>query len=379
VVGSDVAGRFLTLRTLQLGSLGKGAPVYFRHLPAGQVVSYELNEAGDSMTVKIFVKAPYDKFVTEDTRFWHASGIDVSLSADGLHVQTESLMSILAGGIAFETPDSNSAPPPAGADKVFTLYADRTDAFRPPEKDPQNYLLVFRQSVRGLTVGAPVELGGVTIGAVTDINPAFNFQTLDFSVPVTIRIDPVRFGVKFLDMPAGEDAATRRKRVMNTLVSRGLRAQLKTGSLISGSLFVSVDFMPDAPSVSLDWSQKIVQLPTAPGQIDALEAKIGDIVKNLDQMQFKEISDDLRKAIGDLDTTLVSAHGTLTNTDKLLGNADQLMGSADKLIEPNSVLDTELNSMLLQGGDAARAVRVLADYLERHPEALVRGKTGDSK
>ena len=182
-------------------------------------------------------------------------------------------MSILAGGIAFETPQSDSPPAPAGADKVFTLYADRTDAFRPPENDPQNYLLVFRQSVRGLAVGAPVELGGVTIGEVTDINPAFNFQTLDFSVPVTIRIDPVRFGVKFLDMPAGEDAVTRQRRVMNTLVSRGLRAQLKTGSLISGSLFVAIDFFPEAPAVSLDWSQKIKQLPTTAGPIDAIEGE----------------------------------------------------------------------------------------------------------
>ena len=92
------------------------------------------------------------------------------------------------------------------------------------------------------------------------------------------------------------------------------------------------------------------------------KGKVEDIVKRLDEMQFKEISADLRKTIGDLDTTLVSAHGTLTNTDKFLGNADQLMGSANKLIEPNSVLDTELDNMLLQGGDAARAVRVLADY-----------------
>jgi paraquat-inducible protein B len=375
----DISGRFFTLRTPELGSLGNGAPIYFRHLPAGQVVSYQLDEAGDSMTVKIFVQAPYDKFVAADTRFWQASGIDLSLSADGLHVQTESLMTILAGGVAFETPASDSTQPPAAADTVFTLYADRTDAFRPPEKDPQKYLLVFRQSVRGLAVGAPVELGGVTIGEVTDINPEFNMQTSDFSVPVTIRIDPVRFGVKFLDMPAGEDPVTRRKRVINTLVARGLRAQLKTGSMLSGSLFVAVDFFPDAPPVSLDWSQGIVQLPTTAGQIDALEGKIEDIVKQLDEMQFKQISADLRKAIGDLDTTLVSAHGTLTNTDQLMGSANQLVGSANKLIEPNSVLDTELDTMLLQGGDAARALRVLLDYLERHPEALVRGKTGDSK
>jgi len=159
---------------------------------------------------------------------------------------------------------------------------------------------------------------------------------------------------------------------MDILVSHGLRAQLKTGSFVSGSLYVAVDLFPDAPPASLDWSQTPVQLPTMPGQVEAIETSLANVMKKLDQMQFKEISDDLRKTIGDLDTTLVSAHGTLTNTDRLLGSANQL-------IEPNSVLDAELNNMLLEGGGAARSLRVLADYLERHPEALIRGKTGEAK
>jgi paraquat-inducible protein B len=340
MVAGDTPGRFFMLKTPELGSLDRGTPIYFRQLQAGQVVSYELDKNGLGMNVRIFVQAPYDQYVNANTRFWQASGINVSLSATGLRVQTESLMSILAGGIAFETPATDSPLSPAGADFVFTLFRDRDGAFRPPASDPQTYLLVFKQSsVRGLAPGAPVEIGGVTIGEVTEVRPQFDMQTLEFSVPVTVSVDPQRFGVRFLNLPGNEDAVTRHKRVMDILVSHGLRAQLKTGSLISGSLYVAVDFVPDAPPASLDWSQDPVQLPTVPGKVEAIESSVADLLKNLNQ--------------------------TVTN--------------ANKLIEPNSVLDTELINLLNEGGDAARSVRVLADYLERHPEALIRGKTGEAK
>src|SRR5271154_4227875 len=150
---SNAPGRFFMLKTTELGSLGEGTPIFFRQLQAGQVVSYELDPGGQFLNVRIFVQAPYDQYVNPDTRFWQASGVDMTLSANGLHVQTESVMSILAGGIAFETPATDSPLPPADADTTFTLFDDRTDAFRPPPHNPQTYLLVFKQSVRGLTVG----------------------------------------------------------------------------------------------------------------------------------------------------------------------------------------------------------------------------------
>jgi paraquat-inducible protein B len=349
----DIPGRIFMLKTRELGSLGEGTPIFYRQLQAGQVVSYELDKSGGFLNVKIFVQSPYDQYVTPDTRFWNASGVNVSLTAAGLHVQTESVMSILAGGIAFETPATDSPLPPAEAGTAYDLFNDRADAFKPPANDPHNYLLVFKQSVRGLTVGAPVELGGITIGEVTKISPQFDAKTMEFTVPITVCVDPERYGVKFIDTPPGEDAMATHKKVMDTLVSRGLRAQLKTGNLISGSLFVAVSFFPDEPSATIDWSQNPVQLPTKSGQIDAVEDSVADLLKNLNK-------------------TVVSARGTLTN-------ANTLLNSANQLIEPNSMLDTELNNMLLQGGDAARSLRVLMDYLERHPEAFIRGKTGEAK
>jgi len=372
VVTFDVPGRFFVVKTPDLGSLDVGTPLFFRRLQVGQVTSYELDKDGSSLNVKVFVNAPYDQYVNPNTRFWNASGIDVSLTANGLSVQTQSVLSVLIGGIAFETPATDPVLPAAEADTVFTLYSNRADAFKLPARAPQTYMLLFKQSVRGLAVGAPVEFRGIQVGEVAEVSAQVDAKTFEFSAPVTIHLDAQRLGVRIRDLAPGIDLDTVRRQLMDSLVAHGVRAQLKTGSLLTGSLFVEFDFFPEAPPATVDWSQKPVQLPTIPGQLEGIEANVASIIKKVDQMPLKAIGDDLQKSIAELDRTLVSARSTLDSGRGTLDNAN-------KLVEPNSVLGAELGNTLQEVSRAARSVRVLADYLERHPEALIRGKTGEAK
>ena len=361
VVAEGVAGHFYVLKTTDLGSVDFGAPIYYRRLKAGEVASYELDKDGRTLTVKIFVNAPYDQFVTPETRFWQASGIDVSLSATGVSLKTQSVLSMLVGGLAFETPESGQALPPAEPNTVFTLYSNRAEAYRPPPTYPTSYRLVFNQSIRGLKVGAPVEFRGIQIGEVTDVEAEIDLKTFEFSVVVTISVDPQRLGVKVRGQGAAvadRDAAHRK--LIDALVSRGLRAQLQTGSLITGALFVELDFFPDAPPFTVDWSQSPIRLATIPGQFEGIEANVASLVKKLEKMPYQEIGEDLRKTIAGLDQTLASTRRTIDH--------------ADKLIEPNSELHQELSSTLEEVRRTSRELRVLTDYLERHPEALIHGK-----
>jgi paraquat-inducible protein B len=271
----------------------------------------------------------------------------------------------VAGGIAFATPATGPDLPPAEPNTVFTLYPDRTEAFKLPARDPQTYLLVFTQAVRGLAVGAPVEFHGIPIGEVVEVRAQFDARTYEFSAPVIIRVDPESLGVEMLGMDASEDSTAVHHRVMDALIAHGARAQLRTGSLVTGALYVALDYMPDASAATVDWSKTPPQLPTVPSQFEAVEASLVNVVKKLEQVPFQEIGQDLRKTIADLDRTIVSVGRTVDN--------------ADKLIEPNSPLSAELSNTLGEMTRAAQALRVLADYLERHPEALIRGKTGESK
>ena len=202
VITGDIPGRFFILKTPDLGSLDTGTPIYFRRLQVGQVASYELDKDGRNLTVRVFVQTPYDQYVNSDTRFWHASGIDLSLSATGLTVQTQSVLSILIGGIAFETSASDPIAPPAEENAVFTLYSNRSEAFNPPPRNPQTYQLIFKDSVRGLAPGAPVEFRGIPIGQVTDVRAQIDVKTFEFLVPVTIQLDPTRLGVKIVGAPS---------------------------------------------------------------------------------------------------------------------------------------------------------------------------------
>lgn len=365
VVSGDVPGRFFDLKTPTLGSLDRGTPIYFRRLQVGEVASYVLDDDGEALSIKAFVNAPYDQYVNGNTRFWHASGIDLSLTASGLSVQTQSLLSILIGGIAFETPAADPVLPPADENTRFTLFTDRSEAFKLPPRDPQHFLLVFDQSMRGLEPGAPVEFRGIPVGEVVSMTAHIDARTFEFSAPVVIDLDALRLGVQLDDLPPGADLAVLRRKLLDNLIARGVRAQMRSGNLLTGAQYVSFDFFPDAPPATIDWSATPVRLPTIPGDLEAIEAKVTGIIKKLDQVPFKEIGQDLRKTIAELDRTLVSARKTID--------------SADGLIQPGSVLGAELGSTLDEVKRAARGLRVLADYLERHPEALIRGKTGDSK
>jgi paraquat-inducible protein B len=365
VVSGDTPGRFFNLKTSTLGSLDYDTPVYFRRLKVGEVASYSLDDGGEGLSVKVFVNAPYDRYVTPSTRFWHASGVDVSVTASGLTVQTQSLLSILIGGIAFETPAADPLPSPAEADATFPLFANREEAFELPARDPQTYLLVFDQSIRGLAPGAPVEFRGIPIGEVAAVAAQIDAKTFEFSAPVTIRLDAERLGVKVVDLAPGADLASLRRPFIDSLVSHGVRAQLRSGSLLTGAMYVAFDFFPDAPAATVDWSREPPELPTVPGELQAIEATLVAIVDKLDRMPLAEIGADLRKTISELDRTLASAR--------------RAVDSADDLIRPDSVLRAELSSTLQEVSRAARGLRVLADYLERHPEALIRGKTGGAE
>jgi paraquat-inducible protein B len=372
VITGETPGRFFVLKTSDLGSLDTGTPIYFRRLQVGQVASYALDPDGKNLTVKVFVQTPYDQYVNPNTRFWHASGIDVSLSASGLTVQTQSVLSILIGGIAFETAATALVLPPSDENAVFTLYSNRTEAFNPPPQHPQTYQLIFKDSVRGLSPGAPVEFRGINIGEVSDISAQIDLKTFEFSAPVTISLDPRRLGVKILDLGPGVNLETMRRKLIDALVAHGVRAQLKTGNLLTGSAYVALDFFPGAPPVTVDWSQTPVQLPTTSGQLEATEATVENIIKKLDKVPFQEIGEDLQKAIAQLNTTLVSAQGTLASARGTLDNTSLLT-------QPNSSQLQQIGSTLQEVSRAARSLRVLADYLERHPDALLRGKPGEAK
>jgi paraquat-inducible protein B len=394
------SGHRFTLQASRLGSLGIGAPVYYRSLEAGQVIGYKLAPGGKSIDVNIFVKSPYDKYVNTETRFWNASGLDVSVGASGVNVRTESLVALIAGGVAFDDPPFTSGREQATASTVFTLFADETSAMQQPEAIAQRYVLYFNESLRGLSVGAPVTIVGLPGGEVTDIGLDFDPKTKKIRGRVEIVSYPERIFAQMRNQQtaAGKAMASsvqKRHALVQLMIERfGMRAQLQSGNLLTGQLFVAFDFFPNAKKMKIDWNQEVPELPVVPGTLPNLEQKVGSILTKLDNMQWEEIGSDTRQAIASFNQAMKDADKALVRFDSDLTpeiksaiaefrratvSADRMIRNTDAtLVSPDAPGQQELRNAMQEIARAARSLRVLTDYLERHPEALIRGKTEEN-
>ena len=368
-------GRELQLHAARVGSLSIGSPVYFRQFQVGRVIDENLLPDG-STRVTAFVEAPYDGFVKPVTRFWNASGIDVKLGADGLKVQTESLAAVLAGGLAFDDGPTEVVSA-AAMPNDFTLYKNETEAMAPPDGEPHYVRMRFAQALRGLEAGAPVEFVGVNIGSVIAVDLGYEPRDKSFPVIVTAKLYPRRMGdaYEILTAQGKTESEETLATFVGTLVQRGLRAQPRSASLLTGKLYVALDFLPASPRVNFDASDRPVELPTVNGSFQELEANIGRLVKKVNDLPLEQIAADLHTDLTDLHETLSELHGrVLPGAVDTLSALRGTLDSANRTLDVESPLQRGLTETLLEARSTLQAVRELADYIDRHPDALLRGR-----
>jgi paraquat-inducible protein B len=382
-VTHDRPGKRFTVRATDLGSLDVGSPVYYRRISVGQVIGYQLDSTGHFVNIQIFVDAPNDKFVTTDTHFWNASGVDFTLNADGLKVRTQSLLSMAVGGIAFGQRDDDKTVSPAKADAVFTLYGNQTESEATPDGEPFAVTMRFDQSIRGLPVGAPIDFNGIVLGQVDTITMDFDTETKRFFSVVHANLYPQRLGAvyervrKFSAQEDEKDPRHPGSRLLSSMISHGLRAQLRSSNLLTGQLYVALDVFPNAKRVDFQMSTP-AEIPTLPGNLDQLQQQISSIATKLDKIPFDKIGEDLQR--------------TLANTSRLMGRLDKqvapqaeaLLKQANKsladlgnLLAPDAALPVNAQRAMDELSRAARSLRALADYLQANPEALLRGRGPD--
>ena len=375
IVTTDLPGRHFMLSAERLGSLDIGKPVYFRQIRVGQVVAYELEKDGHAVDIKIFIHAPHHERVHKNTRFWNAGGLDVSVDATGIQVNTESFVTLMIGGIAFENPQDSEPGPVAQEGEVFRLYDRQEDIYKKTYVKKTRFLLHFKGSVGGLSVGAPVKFKGIRIGEVVDINLEFDYDAMAFRIPVVIEIEPERITWTGRETIAREHGT-------EILVEKGLRAQLKQGNLLTGQLYIDVDMYPDASPRKIVYSGNYPELPTIPTPIEEITRGITKIVDRLEKVPLEQIGNDLRQTLAHLNNSTEQLVKLLKNLDEtvapaataVLQRSQTTVMKVDRLLSAESPTGHELKRALTELADAARNISVLADYLGRHPESLVFGK-----
>jgi paraquat-inducible protein B len=389
VLTNDESGKQFTLNASSLGSLEVGSPIFLRRVRVGQVLAADLAPDGRSLTLRIFVRAPYDQLVTANSRFWHASGLDVSVDAGGVRLRTESLLAVVVGGISFETPpDTLPGPPspPAAEGASFTLFDTQATAMKRAEWQTLDYTATFVDSVRGLSVGSPVEFKGFVVGEVAAVDIVFDEKISRFVFPVKLRIyrDLAATAAPRAAATAAAAASSPRFPLEQLLsaraVERGLRAQLRSSSLLTGQRYVAIDFFPELRGEKVAVGPN--QLPTARDSFGELEASVSRIVKRLESVPFDQVAADLQRTLASLDRAVNTTDQTLKRFDaELIPSVKQVLDDARKAIADARVLAAQTEPVPAQAsaalrdlGRAADALRDLAETIERQPESLLRGR-----
>lgn len=405
ILSASLPGRTFLLKGQRLGSISLGSPVFFRDLDVGEVLGWKTSDMARSVTIRAFVRAPYDKYIHTETRFWNASGISVKLGSNGIQLQLESLRALLLGGVAFDTPAAFPSPL-AKADQVFPLYTDRDAADAASYQRKISFVSYFTGSVRGLGPGSEVTVHGLVVGDVTGVRLTYDPVKDIVLAPVRYEVEPERVlgvGKKAFDNPAEGVAA---------LLQHGLRASLQSDSLITGQQVVALDFATNAAPAKLKMEGSDFVMPViAGGGVASLEASAADLLQKVNEIPFEKIGDELggiltatdnvvngaqaRQAVTNLAVTLDQAKALVSSLNsgadpalrhlpriasslqRTLSGTDKLIGSLNNGYGDNTLFNQSLDRLLIQLNSAVSSIRALADLLARHPEALIKGRGGE--
>jgi paraquat-inducible protein B len=393
-VRSDEPGRVFRLRSDRLGSIGVGAPVYHRDVRVGEVLSYESGVAQGPVSIRVFVRAPFESLIRDSTNFWNTSGLSLDMGPSGLHLEFRSLQSALSGGIAFETPAAAASDKPSAETKVFELYGSEAAAEAEFfERVP--CVTYLETSLSGLAVGAAVQLRGVQMGIVTGERLVFD-DAGHLVARVTFDMQPTR---------ALEDRSRNARDLTTFILSQGLHVEVSSTNFVTGQKVLALEYAGDKTELRTEDGALVV-----PGQggggLNDMTSSLGSIAAKLNQIPFGEIGKNLdrtlrsvneivsgpklQSALSELSLALQEVRRLAQDANAGMGPvlarmpqlADQMQQAAQNLNSAlgesgygqSSTFQHNLAELVTQARDAARSIRLFVDYIERHPEALIRGR-----
>lgn len=378
-----IPGRRLTLVSDEARSLIVGSPVYYRGFEVGRVESRDLDMEGRRIQYEVFIEEKFQNLVTRNTRFWNTSGIDISAGVDGFKIRTPSFQAMVAGGVAFVVPDGLPAGEPVVDGATFDLHRDAESAASSTFNPTLELLLLFDHSVRGLSKSAPVEYRGITIGRVRNISFDYVPELDNQMVPVLVEIDPNLLRASRKDNSPEENATQLAEAVHN-----GLRASLKTGSLLTGAMYVDLDYYPDEIAAELSYRGDFPVVPTISSGFAQLEVKLSSILDKIDKLplddavkQFALTAEESRAVLDELALAAKAARETMENPEfkQLPADFKKTIVELERSIVslgPDGAVQGDLLRALDEFRSAMRSMESLTDTIKEKPNSIFFGKDG---
>jgi paraquat-inducible protein B len=379
---ADAPGMRLTLHSEQAGSLGEGDVIVYRGFKVGRIEGVTFDSEKQLVIYDAFIDAPYDQLVTTNTRFWNASGVSISASASGVEVTTGSMETILLGGVAF----ANLPGLPAGKKVASGATFKLSPSFNEVQEDPYRfriyYVAQFDQSLRGLKPGAPVEYRGMQIGRVERILMkelvAQRQAGKGEPIPVLLYLEPARLGLE-----DSEESVEGVRQSIALGVANGMRASLETGNLITGALYINVDWYADQPAAAISEFEGFPVIPTIPSGLGRLEQQVASLLEKLNALPLEPMLTKATGTMGTMDGTLASLTATLESlkvileedsTRALPDELSQILAELRQTLEsfsPDSAVGESLGSSVFELNQALRNLEELTRSLSAKPNSLL--------
>jgi len=376
-----VPGVHFILMADQAGGLGPGTSIIYKGIEVGKLETRVFHPESGQVEFAAFMQGDYARLVNQQTRFYNSGGLDLKIGAEGVQLRVGSLESLLTSSVTFTDPPPEEllGAQPMRDGHTFTLYSSLSDAKKVEFNPTVPYLLLFSASVRGLSPDAPVEFRGIRVGSVVAASFKYLPSDPEHRVPVLIKIDPA----VFTDLPAGDAEATHS--FLAQSVANGLRASLKTGSLLTGQLFVELDFQKDAPPATIVSIGDYKVLPTVPAAgLDELQAKAGALLDKFNALPVEKIGENANAALAAMKETAVNLNkltGPDSALDKTLKNAEKITGelSGNKdlaatlrnLHETSSTLNTAIFGLSAQFKQVGENLSEATDTVKRQPWRMI--------
>lgn len=344
----DAKGIRVILDSKKAGQLTAGDPVLFRGYRVGSVETSTFDPQKRSISYQLFISAPNDRLVTSNVRFWKDSGVAVDLTSAGMRVEMGSLTTLFSGGVSFDVPEGLDLGQPVTEKSEFRLYDDQKSIQDSLYTEHLDYLMFFKDSVRGLQPGAPVEFRGIRLGTVGQV--PFDVKGLrqalnnDYRIPVLIRIEPERLANQLGEHP---DLGKH----LEELMKRGLRGSLKTGNLVTGALYVDMDFYPKEPAMTgiREFSGYQI-IPTVSGGLAQIQQRLIDTLDKFNNLPLNPMIEQATNTLTESQRTMRQLQTTLDSLNKITASQ-----SMQQLPEDMQKTLRELNRSMqgFQPGSAA--------------------------
>jgi paraquat-inducible protein B len=376
-------GLHVTLNSADNQALREGDPVIFQGNEVGTIETAFFDNQKRRSYYSAFIAAPYDELVTENTRFWFNSGLSVDLSADGIRFDMASLSTVLAGGVAFDVPEGLPLGEQVTARAFFTIYPRESASREIDYENALSFVILFDDSIRGLSPGAPVEYRGVKVGEVvrTDIEygEIENLLEPDARIPVLIDIVPARLG--YADDFSVLDEVDNR---ISELIDDGLTAELAMGNLITGQKIIVLHYHDDSFGEVRQFAGYTV-IPSIDGELDQLLTNASSAVKAINELPLGDVVDSANVALDEIAATLAEFRKSASDLDEILSDpaSHELMGTLNATLRSFQQLAVDFSEGSATNADLQQSLESLARTLNelepvlrnlrRKPNSLIFG------